>query len=81
MPQWQPFRAIYGWYFRNILPRLGQWLARNDQDAYNYLPESVGEFPSGQELADRMAGVGLANVRFHRLTGGVATLYVGQKPE
>ena len=23
-PGWQPFRAIYGWYFRNVLPRIGQ---------------------------------------------------------
>merc|ERR1712188_12127 len=43
MPSWQPFKAIYGWYFRQVLPRIGQWLARNDESAYSYLPESVGE--------------------------------------
>ncbi|MCA9202012.1 MAG: ubiquinone/menaquinone biosynthesis methyltransferase, partial [Planctomycetales bacterium] len=23
MPRWQPFRGLYGWYFRNVLPRVG----------------------------------------------------------
>ncbi|MEM8945316.1 MAG: bifunctional demethylmenaquinone methyltransferase/2-methoxy-6-polyprenyl-1,4-benzoquinol methylase UbiE [Planctomycetota bacterium] len=78
-PQWQPFKAVYGWYFRNILPKIGQLLARNAQSAYNYLPESVGEFPQGEELAGMMRNAGLQQVRFHPLTFGVATLYVGSK--
>jgi demethylmenaquinone methyltransferase/2-methoxy-6-polyprenyl-1,4-benzoquinol methylase len=79
MPRWQPFKAIYGWYFRNILPRIGQWLARNSSSAYNYLPESVGEFPAGEQLVERMKSAGLKAVRYYGLTGGVATLYVGEK--
>jgi len=78
-PTWQPFKACYGWYFRNVLPRLGQWIARNDEDAYNYLPESVGQFPSGTALLERMSAAGLKEVRLKRLTLGVATLYVGVK--
>ncbi|QDT01017.1 bifunctional demethylmenaquinone methyltransferase/2-methoxy-6-polyprenyl-1,4-benzoquinol methylase UbiE [Adhaeretor mobilis] len=78
-PRWQPFRAVYGWYFRNILPKLGQWLARNDAEAYDYLPESVGEFPQGAALAERMQAAGLTNVTYRGLTLGVATLYVGRK--
>jgi len=78
-PLWQPFRALYGWYFRHVLPRIGQALARNRLDAYNYLPESVGEFPSGEALAERMRGAGLSDVRHYPLTLGIATLYVGVK--
>jgi demethylmenaquinone methyltransferase/2-methoxy-6-polyprenyl-1,4-benzoquinol methylase len=78
-PNWQPFRAVYGWYFRHVLPRIGQALARNRQDAYNYLPESVGEFPSGEALAERMRAAGLHAVRHRALTLGVATLYTGVK--
>ncbi len=58
-PTWQPFKAIYGWYFRNVLPRIGQFFARNSADAYEYLPESVGEFPQGEALAERMRAAGL----------------------
>ncbi len=78
-PEWQPFKAVYGWYFRNVLPRIGQLLARNAQSAYNYLPESVGEFPQGEQLAERMRAAGLSDVWYRGLTLGVATLYVGKK--
>jgi len=79
MPTFPPIRAMYGWYFRNVLPKLGQWLAKNDEEAYAYLPESVGEFPSGEALAKRMVDAGLSRVRVCTLTFGVATLYVGVK--
>ena len=79
MPSWQPFKAIYGWYFRHILPRIGQLLAKNEEEAYAYLPESVGEFPYGKALAEKMESVGLRNVQFFPLTFGIATLYVGTK--
>ncbi len=80
MPTRQPIKSLYGWYFRHILPRLGQVLARNDQEAYAYLPNSVGQFPHGQAMADRMEQNGLEAVRFYPLTFGIATLYVGRKP-
>jgi demethylmenaquinone methyltransferase/2-methoxy-6-polyprenyl-1,4-benzoquinol methylase len=79
MPQHQPWKMMYGFYFRRILPRLGQLFARNTQHAYRYLPESVGEFPQGNALADRMRAAGMREVAFWPLTLGVATLYVGTK--
>jgi demethylmenaquinone methyltransferase/2-methoxy-6-polyprenyl-1,4-benzoquinol methylase len=78
-PRWQPFRGMYLWYFKNILPRVGQWFARNSSSAYEYLPATVAAFPDGEALAERMRGVGLKNVKFWPLTGGIATLYVGRK--
>lgn len=74
-----PLGAIYGWYFRNVLPRIGQALARNEQAAYNYLPQSVGRFPQGEALAERMRAAGLGNVTWRAFTFGVATLYWGKK--
>ncbi|WP_437194426.1 bifunctional demethylmenaquinone methyltransferase/2-methoxy-6-polyprenyl-1,4-benzoquinol methylase UbiE [Planctomicrobium sp. SH527] len=71
--------GLYRWYFKNILPRIGQLFAKNRQDAYNYLPQSVSEFPYGKELADIMTQCGLKKVTFTPLTFGIATLYVGQK--
>ena len=74
-----PLGAVYGWYFRNVLPRIGQALARNRQAAYNYLPQSVGRFPQGEALAERMQAAGLREVTWRAFTFGVATLYVGRK--
>ena len=79
MPRWQPFKFLYGVYFRHVLPRIGQALARNRHDAYNYLPDSVGEFPSGESLAQRMRAAGASQVHHYPLSLGVATLYVGTK--
>ena len=62
-----------------VAAQIGAWLARNRQDAYQYLPDSVGEFPSGEALAERMRAAGAREVRYFPLTLGVATLYVGTK--
>jgi demethylmenaquinone methyltransferase / 2-methoxy-6-polyprenyl-1,4-benzoquinol methylase len=78
-PTTWPLGAIYVWYFRHVLPRIGQALARNTQAAYNYLPQSVGQFPQGEALAQRMRQAGLGDVSVHPFTFGVATLYVGRK--
>jgi demethylmenaquinone methyltransferase/2-methoxy-6-polyprenyl-1,4-benzoquinol methylase len=79
IPRRQPVRGLYQFYFRRILPNVGQLLARNSQSAYCYLPESVGEFPSGSEMTQQMARCGWKNARFIPLTLGIATLYVGEK--
>jgi len=79
MPRARILRGLYGWYFRRVLPRLGQALARNRQEAYNYLPASVGEFPQRDALVARMGQAGLRDVRYHALTFGIAGLYVGIK--
>ena len=52
----RPLAALYRWYFRRVLPRVGQTLARNRQGAYNYLPASVGQFPQGEAMRRADAG-------------------------
>lgn len=74
-------RQLYQFYFTSILPRIGQLLAKNDKSAYQYLPESVGLFPDGEELAGMMRDSGMVNVRYTPLTLGVATIYEGWKPQ
>lgn len=78
-PRYQPIRGMYQWYFKNILPRIGQALARNTSSAYDYLPDSVGEFPAYEQLTQRMLSCGLSSARFIPLTFGIATLYIGVK--
>ena len=79
IPRYQPVKGMYGWYFKNVLPRIGQMLARNDANAYKYLPDSVGEFPCYEKLTDRMLAAGLSTAKFFPLTFGIATLYIGTK--
>jgi len=79
MPTNRVLGKAYSWYFRRVLPRIGQAVATNRLGAYNYLPTSVGEFPQGEAMCRRMEGAGLARVECHRLSFGVATLYWGVK--
>jgi demethylmenaquinone methyltransferase/2-methoxy-6-polyprenyl-1,4-benzoquinol methylase len=79
LPTLWPLRGLYQWYFRHVLPRIGQALTGNSDEAYHYLPESVGEFPSGEALAERMRAAGLSDIRILPMTFGVATLYIGNK--
>lgn len=79
-PRLWPFSWIYRFYFRYILPRVGQWVSGSKDFAYGYLPASVASFPERQALAQRMESAGLTGVRYHPLTLGIATLYLGKKP-
>jgi demethylmenaquinone methyltransferase/2-methoxy-6-polyprenyl-1,4-benzoquinol methylase len=75
------FGRLYQFYFRRVLPLIGQAISRSKDNAYRYLPASVREFPDGEALAERMRGHGLREVRWYPLTFGIATLYVGGKGE
>ncbi len=79
VPRTQPIKGMYGWYFKNVLPKIGQALARNNSSAYDYLPDSVGEFPCYEALAEKMKTAGMSQVDFYPLTFGIATLYIGVK--
>ncbi len=79
-PRGLVFGGLYRFYFRAVLPRVGQLISRSKDDAYRYLPQSVMEFPDGEELAKRLERHGLVDVRFYPMTFGIATLYVGAKP-
>lgn len=81
LPDNRLLSRTYQWYFRNILPKLGQLLVRNRQAAYEYLPQSVSEFPCGKDLTAIMEEAGLERTSFRKLTGGIAMVYIGYKPE
>lgn len=73
------FRALYDWYSRHVLPRIGG-LISGSREAYQYLPESVRKFPDAPTLAQQFRDAGFGNVRFHYLTFGIVALHVGEKP-
>jgi demethylmenaquinone methyltransferase/2-methoxy-6-polyprenyl-1,4-benzoquinol methylase len=79
-PRGRVFGRLYSFYFRHVLPRVGQLLSRSRENAYKYLPESVLRFPDYEALTERMRSHGLTEVRYVPLTLGIATLYVGVKP-
>lgn len=73
------FGRAYRFYFRHVLPFVGQAISQSKDQAYRYLPASVHEFPDGEALAERLRDHGLVEVHWHPFTFGIATLYVGTK--
>ncbi len=70
---------LYLFYFRYVLPKLGQWFSKSEQSAYNYLPASVLQFPSGEDFARALTECGLTQVTCRPFTFGICTLYRGVK--
>jgi demethylmenaquinone methyltransferase/2-methoxy-6-polyprenyl-1,4-benzoquinol methylase len=77
-PSGFPFRSVYYFYFRNILPFFGKLFSK-DKAAYNYLPESVMKFPDNEEFLTMLGDAGFSDCRQVKLTGGVASIYTGFK--
>src|SRR5262245_4066509 len=73
-----PLEKVYDWYSFNVLPRMGQWIAR-DADSYRYLAESIRMHPGQQELRAMMKTAGFGHVDVHNLSFGVVALHVGIK--
>jgi demethylmenaquinone methyltransferase/2-methoxy-6-polyprenyl-1,4-benzoquinol methylase len=73
------FGRLYRFYFRRLLPLIGQTISRSKDNAYRYLPASVQDFPEGEALAERLRRHGLADVSWQPMTFGIATLYIGTK--
>ena len=80
MPTLPIVRQCYRFYFRTFLPCLGQWFAKNQDKAYHYLPESVLQFDSPGQLAERLTQLGLADIQMKPMTCGIASLIWGRKP-
>lgn len=74
------FGRMFDFYSRHVLPRIGGMIT-GDRAAYEYLPASVRTFPEGAEFEQLMRDAGLIDVSSQRLTGGIATLYIGRKSE
>lgn len=74
----QPWKALFNFYFRYILPTVGR-IVSGHKSAYTYLPDSVGQFPSGDAFLQRLTRAGFTNTSRKTLSGGVATIYSGFK--
>ena len=70
------FRVPYRIYFNQVLPRIGKAVSKHDT-AYTYLPASVAAFPDPEAFAGLLEAAGFRNIQKRSLSGGIATLYVG----
>ena len=73
-----PIKQVFNLYFRWILPVIGRIFSK-DPRAYTYLYESVQAFPEYDQMKKIMEEVGYKNCRWHALTFGICSLYIGEK--
>ena len=77
MPTVSIVRTIYRFYLHRCLPLLGSFLTRK-KSAYDYLGDSIEEFPSGHAMIDLIEASGFKHVTLQPLSYGVATIYTAQ---
>ncbi|MDR0328870.1 MAG: bifunctional demethylmenaquinone methyltransferase/2-methoxy-6-polyprenyl-1,4-benzoquinol methylase UbiE [Planctomycetaceae bacterium] len=79
MPTLPILRHCYRFYFCTLLPKLGEWFVKNQDQAYLYLSESVRQFDRPEQLANRLRELGIRDVQTQSMTFGIATLVWGIK--
>ncbi len=72
------FRPFYLFYFNVVTPLIGKLFSK-DSRAYSYLPESVSQFPDGENFTNILAEVGFKKTTCKPLTFGISTLYTALK--
>jgi len=78
LPTTPILRAIYRFYLHRCLPLFGSFLT-GTKTAYDYLGDSIEEFPSGGAMCELMAENGFTHQTFEPLTGGIVTIYTAEK--
>jgi demethylmenaquinone methyltransferase/2-methoxy-6-polyprenyl-1,4-benzoquinol methylase len=77
-PRKFPMKQLYTFYSKYCLPFLGKMISK-DPSAYTYLPESVKAFPDGPEFIQIFKSVGYSETNWIPMTGGICSIYIGQK--
>jgi demethylmenaquinone methyltransferase / 2-methoxy-6-polyprenyl-1,4-benzoquinol methylase len=71
-------KPIYDAYSFGVLPRLGEWVAK-DAASYRYLAESIRMHPDQETLLAMLNEAGFGQTRYHNLTGGIVAVHRGYK--
>ncbi len=71
-------QKLYDLYSFNVIPRMGQVVA-GDRDSYQYLVESIRNFPDQDTFLDMVRAAGFENAAYRNLSMGIAALHSGWK--
>lgn len=71
-------QKAYDAYSFNVIPRMGKLIA-NDADSYQYLVESIRNFPDQETFLQMVKAAGFENASYRNLSLGIAALHSGWK--
>ena len=77
-PTWAPFRALYHFFLGTVVPGLAR-MASYDAVAYDYLTESILDWPAQYVLAAHLRRAGFERLQLRNLSGGIVALHRGYK--
>lgn len=77
-PTSAPLKRLYDFYSFKAIPRMGKLFA-GDAAPYQYLVESIRQFPTQEKFTDMLKDAGFGNVTYTNLTGGVVAIHSGWK--
>jgi demethylmenaquinone methyltransferase / 2-methoxy-6-polyprenyl-1,4-benzoquinol methylase len=69
---------LYRHYLTDILPAIARRVARNPV-AYEYLAESITDWPAQRELAGVIRSAGWSRVKWRDISLGIVAIHVGRK--
>ena len=73
------FRRLYHFYSFHWMPFAGRLICGTGT-SFRYLAESIRVFPTPDALAEEIRSAGFSDVRFRRLSNGIAVVYLAVKP-
>jgi demethylmenaquinone methyltransferase/2-methoxy-6-polyprenyl-1,4-benzoquinol methylase len=77
-PKQPVFKTFYNLYMQIIAPGIGKIISKN-KDAYQYLNDSVQQFPEGEAFISILDKSGYKNIYYKPLTMGICSIYCGSK--
>ncbi|ACU85194.1 2-heptaprenyl-1,4-naphthoquinone methyltransferase [Brachybacterium faecium] len=78
-PSWRPFRTVYEKYLLRALPAVAG-MVTTTADAYEYLAESILEWPDQEALRGWFLAAGMERAQYRNLSGGIVALHRGVVP-
>ena len=78
LPQRKWKKALYHFYSFRVMPIIARMIS-GTAGPFRYLAESIRIFPPPEEVAEMIERAGFEEVTFHRLTAGLAVLYLARK--
>jgi demethylmenaquinone methyltransferase/2-methoxy-6-polyprenyl-1,4-benzoquinol methylase len=80
LPRMSIFRALYRFYLHQLVPILGSLLT-GKKSAYDYLGDSIEQFPGGETMLRLIEANGFRDATAEPLTGGIVTIYTARKKD
>ena len=67
---------LYDFFSFNVIPRLGRTVT-GDAESYQYLVESIRQFPRAEAFAEMIREAGFSRVKYDMMSGGIVALHSG----